>query len=354
MKLVEISKTNDAKKKLDKSSIPDFTNLISPNLLPGVELHPELTKKPENIPDVRDDSPEDTVWVRQEFASLGIPYNGVTSFWLRPLDVDTLALVHAAQQAGKIPGQELDGLTKLLDALNPCIKDFDIRDLTVPDFYAFLYWLRINSYPSSPFTVPWTSRYGNENTTRLSYSSFTFKELDMSLEEYREWKKKGISFPTVRDMEVLSDLDISQADRWKITYAQYVYLDEPISASHMAKKVAKLKTMGADIIAQIDIFASKAEHGVVEQIKVKDANFNLDSAIAFVQTETIRLGQILDIAMESDDSETQARLVNMGAYLDERLKEYTRLKEAKDNNFVYLPEEEVVVLARASAALLFP
>mgnify|MGYP003583492706 CR=1 FL=1 len=355
MKIQEITVKNTQQPVVP--DVPDFTKLIDKGIMEGYTL--DLSDKPKKvdtsaIPDVNM-APEEDGWTRQEFPSHGVPYN-IPHFWLRPLSVSTLASVHAAQQESRKPGMELAGFTHFLDALAPTIKNFDIRNLTVPDFYAHLYWLRINSYPASPFTVPWTSRYGNENVEKLNYSSFDFKELEMTPAEYQSWRDKGISFPTVRDMEVLTDPALSDKDRWLITYAQYVYIDGPITVDLMKKKIEKLDSMGPDAIALIDQFAAIAQHGVVEQIKVKDKNFELNAAIKYIGDEIARLSEMLEITLSHIESSDEALpdMVQLSNFLDERTAEYKELIQVRDNKMFFSPREEVVTLAKASAALLFP
>lgn len=352
----------------------DFAAFQNAGLLQGVEIEEAFapttdtasaspTRNPtSSIPDAKLTSDE-AGWIRQEFPSLGVPYGREGQpFWVKPFDVTILANVHAAQATGERPGNELKAFTMLVDALSPCIKNFDIRDLTVPDYFSFMYWLRLNSYPRSPFTVPWTSKYGNEVVSKLNYSDFEFEELSMTSDEYRKWRKEGLTFPTVRDMEILTDSTLEVKDRWYINYAQYIYVDGPPDANWMRRKIDRFIEMGTDAVSLVKEFAAKASHGVIEQIRVSDSSFDIDKAIAFFKEQIDTLTDILNAALgeaaEEDTNGVQA-LIAIGSKLTELKEDYDKLVKIKANNGIYqgkiyTPEKEVVPLAPASATLLFP
>lgn len=350
--------------------IPNVNNLFDKNLMAGMqvedgdiqEMNDRFSKTARGAP-----SPNTTIdntdegWQRQEVPSLGIPYGLATaSIWVRPLTVPMLAQVHAAQVEGQ--RNMFKALTMIIDALSPTIRDMDIRDLTVPDWHSHLYWLRLNSYPRSPFTVPWTSRYGNDNVSRVNSSHFEFEELEMTREKYAAWRKRGITFPTLRDMEMLTDPELNSATRWTITYAQYIHIDGPITNDLMKRKIAMLEKGGPDLIAEINEFATEMSHGVVEQIKVRDDKFEINSAIEYIEKEVELLTDALNAALDKSDdagSEMQ-RMFNIGMRVTERNEELKTLKAVRENGGLdsmgrrFVPELEVVPLAKADAAILFP
>ena len=372
MKVREVSPSSTAK--LEQPKVPNIEALYDKGLLAGIEIDPADQQKERrnrftsstslgNIPEVNTTSNEEG-WVRQDVPSLGVPY-GVPHLWVRSLTVPILARVHAAQAYGERPENQQKAFTMLVDALAPTIRDFDIRDLTVPDWHSHLYWLRLNSYPRSPLTVPWTSKYGNENVTRVTQSSFEFEELKLTREEYLEWNRKGVAFPTVRDMELLYDQSLSEETRWTLTYAQYVHLEGEPTPDWMKLKVAKLEEMGADGIALINQFSQVSTHGVIEQVKVRDDKFDLDAAIEYIQNEVNALTMMLDQAVNTEGNEnTEAdsirALTNLTTYTHGRASELAMLKKVKENDgltedgVLFQPEVEVVALATANATLLFP
>lgn len=362
MRIIEATTSERSK----KPEMPNIQHLMDKGLMEGFQIDAEQPTKTRvqslssstaaNIPDANITSTEGG-WVRQMLPSRGTPYNRTEPFWVQPLNVEDLSRVHAAQQVGE-RGDSQQALTMLVDALAPKIKDFDIRDLTVPDFYSFLYWLRINSYTRSPFTVNWTSKYGNENAKRLTMSSFEFKELDMPRSEYIKWRDKGITFPTVRDMEVLASDDVDEANRWKMTYAQYVYIEGPATSDQMKRKVAKFIEMGPDAVPDINEFTELSSHGVVEQIKVKDEKFDAETALKYLAEQIENLTYMLEVAVknadEDEDMDKLQRFFYFQAHIEDLNRMHKDIKTCIETNTKYEVEEEVVTLAPANATMLFP
>lgn len=360
MKIVDVSQM---KKQDTKPKMQDISHLMDAGLMQGFSIDvdqptpmtaPTLSSSTANIPDTH--LTNDTGgWTRQLFPSLGIPYNRTEPFWVRALDIESLAKVHAAQRTGA--SDHSKAFTMMIDALDPHIKDFDIRDLTAPDFYSFLYWLRLNSYTRSPFTVNWTSKYGNENVTRLTQSSFEFKELALTRTEYVEWRKRGIAFPTVRDLEALTTEDLEDSDRWKMTYAQYIYLEGPPTSDSMRLKVEKLAQLGPDAIPDINEFTELMTHGVVEQVKVRDAKFELLPALDYISNQVELVTGVLESALQqSDEGDTTGvqKFFHVHAHLEDLLRLQKDMKTAVETGSNYTPEEEVVTLEPANATTLFP
>ena len=364
-------KIREAGPRQDRSEAPVIPqNLFDKGLLSGIEIDPadqikerqarftSSTSLSQNVPDTKTTSEEEG-WIRQETPSLGVPY-GLSHLWVRPITVPILAQVHAAQLRGEQPNQQQAAFTMLVDALAPTIRDFDIRNLTVPDWNSHIYWLRLNSYPKSPFTIPWTSRYGNENVTRVTTSNFKFEELALSREEYLAWNKKGISFPTVRDMEMLLDPSLDEKTRWTITYAQYIYLDEKPHKDTMRKKIALFEEAGPDMVAQINQFAAIASHGVIEQVTLRDEKFELDAAIAFIEQEVANLTQVLEIQLSGEEDDNVGAMISLTNHVTARAEELKMLRAVKErggldeNGRIFQPEQEVVALASANATMLFP
>ncbi|QIG70228.1 hypothetical protein EVB87_128 [Rhizobium phage RHph_N28_1] len=351
--------------------IPNVRQMFDQNLMRGMqiedndiqEMQDRFAHQARGIP-----SPNTTIddanegWQRQEVPSLGVPYGiSTNSIWVRPLDVPMLAQVHAAQMEGQ-RGNNFKALTMFIDALSPTIREMDIRDLTVPDWHSHLYWLRLNSYPRSPFTVPWISRYGNENISRVTSSHFEFEELAMTREEFLKWRKKGITFPTLRDMEMLTNPEMNDATRWTITYAQYVYIEGPVTPDLMKRKIDALNKGGPDLIADINEFGALMSHGVVEQISVRDEKFEINAAIEYIENEIEQLTTALNAALDKSDEsgEAMGRLFNIGMRVTERGEEVKKLKAVRENGGLdsqgkrFVPELEVVPLAKPDATILFP
>jgi len=284
-------------------------------------------------------------WMHQEFPSKLIPYTDVAEIMIRPLTLRTLSLVHASQSQKSFP--------MLLDALQGCI-DCDIRLLTVPDFYFFLYWLRINSYPKSPLTLEWTSKYGNKNLAKVSMASFDITDLKMSKGEFEAWAGRGFCFPTIRDTEVLQDDELPETQKWLAQFAQYVRVDGPVESDYMTKKIEALERMGVDALAVVKEFADKLEHGIVEQITVKDEKFEIGSAIKAMTAEIDNLTRLIEATVKSEDPQAINGITVIAQHIDSRHKEVEELKTAVEEERTVTPDEEVVALGVVDATILFP
>lgn len=328
---------------------------------------------PPYAPQNNTDVPLPIHWVQQEFPSKSIPYlhlgQSSEGIYVRELDMTTLSQVHAAQTSRS--------LSMLLDALQACIK-LDIRKLTVPDFYFFVYWLRMTSYPKTPLHVTWTSKYGNENRTRCTKSDFEIIELGMTPEEYQGWMDMEITFPTMRDFELLQEDDFTEdpATAWLAQYAQYAYIPaeqltvqdgevegetRPVNREeYMELKLQRLKSLGVQVIQSITDFSEAMDHGVLEQVRVRDDKFELDTAIDFVEKEISHLRDlvtaILSKAEENEDLNPQvyASTITLGERVQMREGELKLLKDAKENGTPFEPEEEVVAVQISEAAFIFP
>lgn len=66
--------------------------------------------------------------------------------WCRPFSILELNSLNFARKSGKI--------RPYVDAISACT-NIDAGQLTPSDFYQVAYWLRLNSYPTRPFTIPW-------------------------------------------------------------------------------------------------------------------------------------------------------------------------------------------------------
>lgn len=69
--------------------------------------------------------------------------------WCRPFSIMELNSLNFARKSGKI--------RPYVDALTACL-NVDAGLLTPSDFYQVAYWLRLNSYPTRPFSIPWECR----------------------------------------------------------------------------------------------------------------------------------------------------------------------------------------------------
>lgn len=290
-------------------------------------------------------------WVRQELPSHSIPYKGEEIF-LRTFGITVMSRVHAAMRN--------ENFTLLIDALNHCI-NIDIRRLTPEDFDAVLYWLRLNSYVRKPYTLPWKSKYGNENVHKIKESNLEFQELTMTTAEYAEWQAKGICFPTLRDMELMQADALPEDDKWRIEYSQYVYVapefDENgnfITTDYTQKKLDAFEKGGVAMLEDITDFQEEIGHGVVEKVIVTDEKFEPKAAVEYLRevVEDSR-GMIKAIMEANGPSETNVGLIGMSKRADELEIEANLIQKALDENRIYTPGKETITLS-INAMHFFP
>lgn len=290
-------------------------------------------------------------WVRQDLPSHSVPYNHEEIF-LKPFTITVLSRVHAAMKGGNF--------TQLVDALNQCI-NIDIRRLTPEDWNAVLYWLRLNSYVRTPYTVPWVSKYGNENEHRIVDSNLEFVELQMTLDEYNEWQNKGLCFPTVRDMELMQDSDIPEEDRWRIQYSQYVRLtaikkeDGTIDYSdYLNRKLDVLEKGGTAMLEDIRDFMALISHGIVETIEVTDVKFDPLKAVEYLRRSVLETrDMIAAILRTSEDKEIEIGLIGMSKRADDLEAEADLIEQTMKEGKSYSPGKETIELS-INAMHFFP
>lgn len=302
----------------------------------------------------------DSSWVRIDPPSCMVPYKD-NELFIRRFDVPVLEAIHAAMDS--------KNSTLYLDALDACVS-MDIRDLTPSDLIFVQYMLRIKSYPSSPYSVDWTSRYGNAHTSRISETTLDTKQLNMTREEYAEWKSKGISFPTVRESEAIQHLVTEKDTRsaFIVNHAQYVYLDEPPSVDSFKKKIQMLRDLkDVDHLVDIQDFASRVEHGVVEAIEVSDEYFEPHAAAKFLEDQASRIMSIAenlagDDSMQGMDnsltlltlSEEASNYIEEAKAIRDAIEYAEANKETTGGVVNYTPRKETIALRSISPQDMFP
>lgn len=296
-------------------------------------------------------------WRRIDFPSGLVPY-GITELYLRPFEVLDLEAIYDSI--------ETENHTGYLDALDQCIS-MDVRDLTVPDFIFMQYWMRMSSYPRSPYTVTWTSRYGNDIKQKLSPPELQLIYLNMTPEEYADWYRRGICFPTVRESEFIinsappadptTGKRDTTKDTWAMQNAQYVRLDEDAPVKdRMRQKMLKLRTSkDIDILTDIQNFAIASEHGVIENITSVDPMFEPVKAIAFLRRSAEQLRILArGVAEENAGIEQTAGLLQLVQAAEGYDEEATEIEQALEKGIAYQPRKENIALRSIGPMDMFP
>lgn len=278
-------------------------------------------------------------WVRQALPSKGIPYEFGEVF-IRPLTTTALSKLSAASKN--------KSYSMLVDALDACI-NVDIRDLTPQDFTFVMYWIRLNSYPNTPISVPWKSKYGNEDTYTLAKTNMEIIELDMTKAEFEaNWKSQGLCFPTVRDVEIQFTATIADDDRWRVEMSQYVApLVEFNPKTYVQDKLDAFEALGVSIVEAIKEFSGKMEHGVVETARVVDRHFSPDAAIAFWRKEADDIEKIIRSVLGNKEIEdgNELALLSLSNRATELREQADAMQARVEEKEHIKPEEEVITLS---------
>jgi hypothetical protein len=212
----------------------------------------------------------DDKWETVEFPSNGLYYN--KNLKVRPLKVRQAAQISNAVSSGSF--------SAFLDVLDNNI-DIPIRILTQPDFGFLLRWLKFKSYPKTPVTFTWWSKYENKNVTTITETALEFIRCD-ALEKHpdkvEEFKKLKMTYPRVADLEFESVAKLSDEDKWLFQYAQY------FEGNTWEEKLDNLDEV-TDFNAQINNLKDILHHGCNEYVYVKDTHFNASDYISSLESK---------------------------------------------------------------------
>lgn len=246
-------------------------------------------------------------WIRQVPPSGCIPYD-FDDLFVRPLEIPDLLGIHASVQNGSY--------TMFLDALNNAV-NVDIRELTAADLRFLMYYWRINSYSRSPYTLTWTSRYGNENKTMIaSESDLEIYDLEMTREEYESYRAKGIDFPRVRDAEYLNEITLSPTDRWMAMRAQYIATDKT-GVDWYPSRFKIMRESGIELLELIRDFSKSIRHGIEERVKVTDSKYEPLSAINGLRSQAGYYSSVINSSTNRTPEDILDATERVEDYLDE-------------------------------------
>jgi hypothetical protein len=221
-----------------------------------------------------------------------IPYD-FADINFRKFDPFDLAKLHRARV------EQSDPL--MLDVLDGTI-DQDARDLSVGDFNFLMYRQRLDSYLHSPFKINYKSRYGNDCEVILNDSNLKIIKLEMSQEEYDDWKAQGLVIPTMRDWELaqVNKLDVEQTWLWGRAQYLYVPLTGDPKQNLFEEKITLLQENGTEGLERIRDYSERIKHGVEETVDVTDNKFEPKTAIEYLRQRSTELRQAAEVFSSAD------------------------------------------------------
>lgn len=179
----------------------------------------------------------------------------------------------------------------LMDIVAGCMTQ-DPREFTPQDFYYILYWLRSRSYPKTPMTVRWASRYGVMDDAIVNRSDF--KEVRLSPENkslFTEMHERGFDYPRMYDVESSDGLDwksLVQDEEydgydWLYSRSQYFAAkdDETI-----IQRMKRIEVNDVSDLEEARDMMLKLKHGVEERLPVRLSASKFDPKAAVEMLET--------------------------------------------------------------------
>lgn len=280
--------------------------------------------------------------IDERFMSVYLPSNfkfyDFDSIHVRKFELRDLSKMHQVVTTGSY---------KLFkEVIQGCV-DRNINILTPGDFKWLCYWLRTNSYPKTPITLEWVSRYGNKCVSEVTKETITTLEMDISDEELKKWTDKGFTAPLLKFSDIFDEDKLSDADDFMYTHAQY------FKGETWEEKIATMEKYvnenGLEALKDVETWDKLIEHGVEETLKVFDLKFDPEKYKKSLE-EKIEKAKILihNLPDGSDD------YVMVSTALDELRYEYNELKEKLDKGEEVRPEAEEIFLEMGPYELLSP
>lgn len=211
--------------------------------------------------------------------SVPLPSQGVfyperqASVQVSPLTVRQVRNVHAASKASGSARERT-----FASVIQQSVHDFDVLKMTIDDYKFIMYWIRMNSYPNSPFTVQWQywddkNKKDVEVTSYATMAHFDVKQLNRNMEP-----DPRFSYPTVGDSIDYLQID-DPSDKYIAYYAQV------LAGPDLSSKVSKIQSEDAEILNDIKSHLVQFAHGVSEYVNVQDTQGKEPSKIFKIPLE---------------------------------------------------------------------
>lgn len=183
----------------------------------------------------------------------GVFYGGKKSVSARFLTLEQVAAISSAIEIKDKAAQN----KAISNILRPCVLDFDYFDLTSADAYFLRYWLRINSYPRSPYMVTWIHSEPNgveyPVMSTVTQTSLEIKEID----PLTKITDKRLDWVRVRDQIEMDDIT-DPAEKYIAGLASMMVGDT------LQAKMELARHMPAAIIETVNSHISAYNHGLTE------------------------------------------------------------------------------------------
>lgn len=233
------------------------------------------------------------------------------------------------------------------EVIQGCV-DIDVDKLTSGDFKYICYWLRLNSYPKSPMTVEWKSKYGNDNVAQVRKVDLQVLAPDITKEQLAAWRAEGFDIPTLKFSNVFDNDKLSDDEDFLYSNAQFFQgktWEEKIKTME-----SYLEKNGLEALNKTKEFDDLIDHGVKEELTVVDSKFDPEDYRKVLEN---RIEKMKKAVLNVDDvTSSEATMLNL--MLDTTEKELAELVRKLDSGEVVQADPETIFLEMDSAEFLSP
>lgn len=204
--------------------------------------------------------------------SAGVFYGGKKSVSARFLTLEQVAAISSAIEIKDLSAQN----RAISNILRPCVLDFDYFDLTASDAYFLRYWLRINSYPKTPYMVSWLHHEPDGREFKV-LSTVTQTSLEIKeLSPLAQVLDKRLDWVRVRDQMEIDDIQ-DPAEKFIAGIASMM------AGSTLAAKMEIARSMPAEIIEVVNRHLATFTHGLTE-VALLSGEIEVDGEIREVKS----------------------------------------------------------------------
>ena len=233
------------------------------------------------------------------------------------------------------------------ETIQRCV-DRDINLLTPGDFKYLCYWLRLNSYPRSPMTIEWTSKYGNKNVTQVYKENITVLAPDITKEQLKQWRDRGFEVPVLKFADIFDEKDENSEDEFLYSNAQF------FKGNTWEEKIKTCEDFvnqnGLEALKEVNTFDELIYHGVEEELTVTDSKFDPQDYKKNLETRINKLKLVISNVIDVESEE--AAMLNL--LVDNLQEEYATLIKKLDAGEVVQADPETIFLEMEASEFLSP
>lgn len=243
----------------------------------------------------------------------------------RPLITRDIRKLHPALTSGST--------SVILDVI-AAVMTINPRELTQEDFYYIMFWLRNVSYPKTPITVTWRSRYGFTEKTTVSRTQFEETRIETAKvrDLYAEMQANGLDWPRMYDVETTENINfdvIEEGYQWLYERSRFL---KPLPNETIRQRMDRMEELTA---AQLELIREAKEvmrHGVSELIPVKLDAKKFDPKQA-LETLEKNIASLIPLCNETNDPD-------LNRILEDFRNEAAEIREKLETGAEILPRLE--------------